>query len=57
MRRHGKIIRINSGYTVGGSELFLIHRNNNQAQNPDNENYSSKNQSLLRTAIMRAIRN
>jgi len=57
MKRTGKIIKITPDFVEGGSGMFLIYRKSNPAQNQDNENENTKNQSHSRPALMRAIRN
>lgn len=57
MKRCGKIIRMNPGYIVGGFGMFLIYRKNNLYQDSDNETGINKKASLIRTDLMRAIRN
>lgn len=57
MRRNGKIIKMNPGFVECGYSMFLIHQKTNSCQNPDNENENTKNQSQMRTAVLRAIRN
>lgn len=57
MKRNGKIIKINSDFVEGSSDMFLIYRRINPAHNQGSENENTKNQSHSRPALMRAIRN
>jgi len=57
MKRNGKIIKMNPGFVEGGFSMFLIHQKTYSSENPDNENENTKNQSQMRTAVLRAIRN
>lgn len=56
MKHSGKIIRMNADYIEGGFGMILIHRKYIPGQDPDNETDFSKVTSLMRTDIIRAVR-
>ena len=57
MKHCGKIIRMNPGYIEGGFGMILIHRKNSSGQDQENETDITKKTSLMRTDLLRAIRN
>lgn len=57
MKLSGKIIRMYPVCNEGGLGMLVIHRKNITDQYPENETEDTPKTSLMRTDLMRAIRN